>query len=138
MLPLSLEQSLHVSKLCKNMLLVDKSIICISVVNKRGRIIESEFRAGGLLWDLSDMELEMLYMQRALQTSMIKELDGKHGCWNCTVTERDFVTEVLLPFCDGLIFVMLESGPVSRDLVAKLRRTVEEHLILSKAGLILQ
>lgn len=137
MLPLNLEQTLEISGLCKSILQIDKGVICVSVINKRGRIIESESRAEDLLRCLSKTEIEMLYMQRALQTSMIRELDRKHGGWNCTVTERDFVTEVILPLGEGLVFVMLDSGAKTDCFMQTLKQTIVSRMFSRKASLVL-
>lgn len=122
LMPVSLERTEEISFLCKNLLSIEK-IICASVVNNRGKIIESEFKNNML--NLSDTELEMLYMQRALQTSMIKELDCKLGRWSYTITDRDFIMEIVIPFDDGMIFIAAESGIKIHNLIPQIHEIID-------------
>ena len=75
--PLKLERSLEISTLCQKIISLHSQILCVSAVNKNGRIIDSKLRDDSSTTNLSGQELEMLYMQRTLQTSMNKEFDKR-------------------------------------------------------------
>jgi hypothetical protein len=104
---LNLEQTEEISKLCKD-IIFESGVECVTVINKRGRVIESESKMNDLFKNLTSSELEMLYMQRTLQTSMIKELNCRHGMWKYTITERQFGIEIIMPISDGILYVMVE------------------------------
>lgn len=123
LMPVTADQALEISYLCKSIMSIDKRIICVSVVSNRGKIIDSEFRTN--MFNLSAVELEMLYMQRTLQSSMIREFDCRLGRWGYTVTDRDFITEIIIPLDDGTIFVAVESSIKTHELVPKLQEIIE-------------
>jgi hypothetical protein len=74
---LSFEQSKLVSKFCKDVLLLDDQVVFVSVISRHGRQIDSVSRGDSPFNDLTKHELEQVYMQRMLQTQMIKDFDDK-------------------------------------------------------------
>ena len=90
------------SELCKAVLLMNKDIHFVAVINKNGRITESEF--------LSNSELEMIAMQRSLQTSMIREFDQKLSQFNQTITMRKHTVEFVTPLGEDILFVISNIG----------------------------
>jgi hypothetical protein len=123
---LNLEQTKEISNLCKD-IISESGVECVSVINKRGRVIESEFKTTTLFKNLTSPELEMLYMQRALQTSMIRELNYRHGTWKYTITEREFGIELIMPISDEILYVMVEPTANISCLLQKLKTTLANY-----------
>ena len=96
------------SELCKAVLLMNKDIHFVAVINKNGRITESEFSNDSEY--LSSNELEMIAMQRSLQTSMIREFDQKLSQFNQTITMRKHTVEFVTPLGEDILFVISNIG----------------------------
>ena len=122
MAPLNLEQSLEISKLCQVIISLNPGIHVVSVVNKNGRILNIKLRNDSTTRNLTSQEIEMLCMQRVLQTSMNKELDAKLGALNYTISYRNFMLELIFPLLNGIIFV----GADSEIYIQKLVKTISE------------
>ena len=106
---LSFEQTKPFSKLCKDIISLDDKVALVSIINKKGRVIESECSENKIIENLSHNELEMLFMQRTLQTSMIQDLDDKLGKFNIAMIQRESFTEYVFSFYGGVILVILNS-----------------------------
>ena len=63
------------SELCNAVFLMNKDVDLVAIINKNGRVIESKFAKDTDLSCISNGQLEMIAMQRSLQTSMMKEFD---------------------------------------------------------------
>jgi hypothetical protein len=75
---------------------MNKDVNLVAIINKNGRIIDSEFNNSGNLNHISTQELEMITMQRSLQTAMIKEFDNKLSFFKNTITLRDSLVEFVI------------------------------------------
>lgn len=60
------------SELCNAVFLMNKDVDLVAIINKNGRVVESKFAKDTDLSCLSGSQLEMITMQRSLQTSMMK------------------------------------------------------------------
>jgi len=100
------ERFIKRSELCKAVCLMNKDIDLVTIINKNGRIIESEFNKSTSLSHISKNELEMISMQRSLQTLMAKEFDQSLSTFNHTITIRESYTEFIYPFDDGVLLVI--------------------------------
>ena len=127
MAPLSLEQSLEISKLCQAIISLNPGIHVVSVVNKNGRILNTKLRNESTTKNLTSQEIEMLCMQRVLQTSMNKELDAKLGSLNYTISYRDFMLELIFPLLNGIIFVGADSEIYIQKLIKKISEAINEY-----------
>jgi hypothetical protein len=127
MAPLSLEQSLEISKLCQTIISLNPGIHVVSVVNKNGRILNTKLRNDSTTKNLTSQEIEMLCMQRVLQTSMNKELDAKLGSLNYTISYRDFMLELIFPLLNGIIFVGADSEIYIQKLIKKISEAINEY-----------
>ncbi len=117
--PLSFEQTKPFSKLCKDIISTDDKIAFVSIINKNGRLIESECGSSSTIENLSSNELEMLFMQRTLQTSMIRDLDDKLGKFNIALIHRESFTECVFTFYGGVILVILRSCDENNETIRK-------------------
>jgi len=131
MTPLSLEQSLEVSKLCQVIISLDPRIHVVSVVNKNGRILNTKLRNDSTTTNLTPQEIEMLYMQRVLQTSMSKELDAKLSELNYTISYRDFMSEIIFPLLNGIIFIGIDSDVPIQKLIKEILDVIYDYKVNS-------
>jgi hypothetical protein len=127
MAPLSLEQSLEISKLCQTIISLNPGIHVVSVVNKNGRILNTKLRDESTTKNLTSQEIEMLFMQRVLQTSMNKELDAKLGSLNYTISYRDFMLELIFPLLNGIIFIGANSKIYNQNLIKRILYVINEY-----------
>jgi hypothetical protein len=79
----------------------------VAIINKRGRILEIQRREKFSC--LGDKELEMLFMQRTLQTTMIKESDDKLGVFAYTLTKRERFYEYTMQIDDWMLLMIIDS-----------------------------
>jgi hypothetical protein len=127
MAPLSLEQSLEISKLCQVMISLDPGIHAVTVVNKNGRILNSILRDDSTTKNLTPQESEMLFMQRVLQTSMNREFDTKLGLFHCTVSYRDKMIELIFPLLNGIIFVGADPKTPAQELIKNISKEINDY-----------
>ena len=116
----SLKRTLTRSELCKTICLIDKDINLVAIVNKNGRIIDSKFNNTENLNHISVQELEMITMQRTLQTTMIKEFDNKLSFFRNTVTLRKSLVEFVYPLDDEILLVISKAAVDIKQLSDKL------------------
>ncbi len=121
---LNTQQSSELSELCETILSVDRCLLFVASVNNQGRITESKFRSDEFLRNLTAEELEMMFMQCALQASMIKDFDSKLGPFKYATIERETITIFLFPFYDRIILLASEPHIHSRSLAGKISKII--------------
>ncbi|MGI0056038.1 MAG: hypothetical protein ACREAK_01555 [Nitrosarchaeum sp.] len=99
---------MEISSMCQDILSIHPKIHFSCYINRNGRITESKLCDDGLNPDLTNSELEMLYMQCKLQSSMNKEFEDKLGHLDYTLICRESTLEFIFPFFDGVIFVIVD------------------------------
>ena len=119
---LNTQQSSELSELCETILSVDRCLLFVASVNNQGRITESKFRSDEFLRNLTGEELEMMFMQCALQASMIKDFDCKLGPFKYATIERETITIFLFPFYDRIILLASEPHIHPRSLAGKISK----------------
>lgn len=129
--PLSFEQTKPFSQLCKDIISLDDKISLVSIINKNGRLIESECGPNNIIGNLSRNELEMLFMQRTLQTSMIRDLDDKLSRFNIALIQRESFTECVFSFYGGVILVILNSYAENNEIIKKVSELISKIEILT-------
>ena len=112
----NLEQSLELTRLCQDILASNDRIYFGSTINKNGKYTESKFRNDRIIRNLTPQEIEMLYMQRTLQSSLIKEFDDVLGPLDLITIQRETLLEFIFPFSNGIVLVMADLDVVSRYL----------------------
>lgn len=116
----SLKWALERSELCRTVCLMNKDIDLVAIINKNGRIIDSEFNNNENLNHISTQELEMITMQRSLQTAMIKEFDNKLSFFKNTITLRNSLVEFVYPLDNGILLVISKTDVDIKQLSDKL------------------
>ena len=124
----NLERNLEISKMCQDILSMHAETRCSSFINKNGRIIESKFRDDGDRINLTDKELEILYMQCKLQSSMNEEFNGKLGHLDYTLVCRKSTLDFIFPFYDGVILVSMDRGISIHEISDKILKLVRFQL----------
>ncbi|GKS67428.1 hypothetical protein YTPLAS73_09750 [Nitrosarchaeum sp.] len=94
------------SELCDAIHLMSKDVDLVAIINKNGRIVESKFGKDTALSCLSENQLEMIAMQRSLQTSMIKEFDQSLSSFHQTVTIRESHVEFVCNLDEEVLLVI--------------------------------
>lgn len=129
------EQSKLVSKFCKDVLLLDDQVVFVSVISRHGRQIDSVSRGDSSFNDLTKHELEQVYVQRMLQTQMIKDFDDKLSKLSVAILERESCIEGIFPFYDGILLVVFNSHPQILDSVKKTLKSINEfNFEIAKSG----
>jgi hypothetical protein len=108
MLPLKFNDTLKFSNFCAEILELDQNIMLVAIINERGRILDLKTKSC-LLPFLDERDLEMLFMQRTLQTKMIKESDDKLGIFNFTLTKREKFYEFTTQFGEMMMLAIINS-----------------------------
>lgn len=116
---LSVEQIGVVSEFCKAVISQNYNVVFVCAINKNGRIIDMERKDNPELFSLTKHESEIVFMQRILQISMMRDLDEKLGRLSFAIMERDQFTECLFPFHDGAVIVFFDTTDV-REHAAKI------------------
>jgi len=94
------------SELCDAVCLMNKDVDLVVIINKNGRIVESRFGKDADLGYLSGNQLEMIAMQRSLQTAMIKEFDQNLGSFHQTITIRESHVEFICNMDKEILLVI--------------------------------
>ena len=112
----NLERSLELTRLCQDILASNDRIYFVTAINKNGRPTESKFRNERIITKLKSQEIEMLYMQRSLQSSLTKEFDDLLGPLDSITIQRETLFEFIFPLSNGIVLVMADLDVVSRYL----------------------
>ena len=93
-------------ELCNAVYLMNKDIDLVAIINKNGRIVDSKFGKDTDLNCLSDNQLEMIAMQRSLQTNMIKGFDQNLSSFHQTITIRESHIEFICNLDEEFLLVI--------------------------------
>jgi hypothetical protein len=91
-----------------------------AIINKKGRVTEVQRKEEFTCLDQKD--LEMLFMQRALQTTMIKESDGKLGSFTYTLTKREKFFEYTMQIDEGMMMLILCSASSCSEIISVIEK----------------
>ena len=94
------------SELCNAVCLMSKDVDLVAIINKNGRVVESKFGKDTNLSCISDSQLEMIAMQRSLQTTMIKEFDQNLSSFHQTITMREFHVEFVCNLDEEVLLIV--------------------------------
>lgn len=121
---LSFEQIRLVSEFCKDIIAQNEDVLFVCAINKNGRIIDMEKQDSTVLSTLTKHESEIIFMQRILQVSMMRDLDEKLGKLNFAILEREYYAECLIPFYDGAILAFFDSHDI-RETAKQILRQIQ-------------
>ena len=128
MSPLKFDDAIKFSNFCARMLELDQNIILVAIINKSGRILDLKTR-NDIALSLDEKDLEMLSMQRTLQTSMIKEADDKLGIFNFTLTKREKFYEYTTQFGEMMVLAIMNSVLPLSEVVSVIGKLGEKHFV---------
>ena len=94
------------SELCNAVFLMNKDVDLVAIINKNGRVVESKFAKDTDLSCLLGSQLEMIAMQRSLQTTMIKEFDKNLSSFYQTITIRESHVEFICKLDEEILLVI--------------------------------
>ena len=94
------------SELCNAVFLMNKDVDLVAIINKNGRMVESKFAKDTDLNRLSDSQLEMIAMQRSLQTTMMKEFDQNLSSFYQTIAMRESHVEFVCNLDEEILLVI--------------------------------
>jgi len=94
------------SELCNTVFLMNKDVDLVAIINKNGRVVESKFAKDTDLSCLSGSQLEMITMQRSLQTTMMKEFDQSLSSFHQTITMRESHVEFVCNLDEEVLLVI--------------------------------
>ena len=89
---LTLERSMQLDNLCELILESNERIHLVVVIDQKGRVIESKMRDDRVTKNLTDQKKEMLFMECALQLSMIRDFDDEFGKLQYTYSTREKIS----------------------------------------------
>lgn|GEM_PF-6151516 len=118
--PLKLDDALRYSDLCCRLVEFHANIVLAAIINKKGRVTEVQRKEEFTCLDQKD--LEMLFMQRALQTTMIKESDGKLGSFTYTLTKREKFFEYTMQIDEGMMMLILCSASSCSEIISVIEK----------------
>jgi len=123
---LDIQRSLKMSELCEKVLFVDDSVIFVAAINKIGRMIASKLRDDSIIKNLTKEELEMLFMQYRLQSSMMTDFESKLSPFQYAVIKRQHIATFVVPYYDGMIFLLSQPYVVASSLARKIFKVLNE------------
>ncbi len=98
---------IFLEKLCKEIMELDPKIRFVGIISEMGNLLAGGQRPGiKLLIDSS--KHEMLFMEVALRIRMRHEFDLSLGPVNFTISHRDKVTVMSMPYKDQVLYVSAE------------------------------
>jgi hypothetical protein len=132
---LSFEQTKIISKFCKDVLLLDDHMVFVSVISRHGRQIDSVAKENSPFNDLLKHELEQVYLQRMLQTQMVKDFDDKLSKLSAAMIQREFCIEGIFPFYDGMLLAVFDSHAQILESIKKISKSINEfNFEIAKSG----
>lgn len=123
---LDIQRSLNMSQLCEKVLFVDDSVIFVAAINKIGRMMASKLRDDSIIKNLTKEELEMLFMQYRLQSSMMTDFESKLSPFQYAVIKRQHIATFVVPFYDGTILLISQPYVVASSLARKIFKVLNE------------
>lgn len=105
---LTLERSMQLDNLCELILKSNERIHLVVVIDQKGRVIENKMRDDRLTKDLTDQKRDMLFIECALQLSMIRDFDDEFGKLRYAYSTREKISFFSFLLNDYAIIVVNE------------------------------
>lgn len=102
------EDTIFLEKLCKEIMELDPKIRFVGIINQMGHLLAGGERPGIKLL-IDNARHEMLFMEVALRIRMRHEFDLPLGPVNFTISHRDKVTVMSMPYKDQVLYVSAEN-----------------------------
>jgi hypothetical protein len=107
---LTLERSTQINRLCGLILDSNERISLVAIIDQKGRAIENKIRDDRVIKDLTDQKREMLFMESALQLSMIRDFDDEFGAMKYAYSTREKISFFTFLLNDYALIVLSEPG----------------------------
>ena len=80
----------------------------VAIIDQKGRVIENKIRDDRVIKNLTEQKREMLFMESALQLSMIKDINDEFGAMKYTYSTREKISFFLFLINDYAVIVISE------------------------------
>ncbi len=108
MISVTAENIISLEKLCKEIIELDPKIRFVGIINQMGHLLAGGERSGIKLL-IDDARHEMLFMEVALRVRMRHEFDPPLGQVNFTISHRDKIAVMSMPYKDQILYVTVEN-----------------------------
>ena len=105
---LTLERSTQFDRLCELILDSNERIDLVAIIDQKGRVIENKMRDDRVIKNLTDQKREMLFMESALQLSMIRDFNDEFGAMKYTYSTREKISFFSFLINDYTVIVISE------------------------------
>ena len=105
---LTLERNTQLYGLCELILDSNEGIDLVAIIDQKGRVIENKIRDDRVIKNLTEQKKEMLFMESALQLSMIQDFNDEFGAVKYTYSTREKVSFFLFLINDYGVIVISE------------------------------
>ena len=107
MIAVTANDTIFLEKLCKEIMELDPKIRFVGIISEMGRILAGGERPGIKLL-IDNTKHEMLFMEVALRIRMRHEFDLTLGPVNFTISHRDKIAVMSIPYKDQVLYVSAE------------------------------
>lgn len=98
---------LNCKHMCKKIMELDSSIKFVGMINERGKYITGQTRNDAKFL-VSKKDREMLFAEAALRVRMRREFDHTLGPVNFTISHRNEVVIMTMPFGSDILYISAE------------------------------
>jgi len=105
---LTLERSMQFDRLFELILDSNERIDFVAIIDQKGRVIENKIRDDRVIKNLTEQKREMLFMESALQMSMIQDFNDEFGVVKYTYSTREKISFFLFLINDYGVIVISE------------------------------
>ena len=95
-------------RLCELILDSNERIDFVAIIDQKGRVIENKIRDDRVIKNLTEQKREMLFMESALQMSMIQDFNDEFGAMKYTYSTREKISFFLFLINDYGVIVISE------------------------------
>ena len=95
-------------RLCELILDSNERIDFVAIIDQKGRVIENKIRDDRVIKNLTEQKREMLFMESALQMSMIQDFNDEFGAMKYTYLTREKISFFLFLINDYGVIVISE------------------------------
>ena len=93
-------------RLCELILDSNEKIDFVAIIDQKGRVIENKTRDDRVIKNLTEQKREMLFMESALQMSMIQDFNDEFGVVKYTYSTREKISFFLFLINDYAVIVI--------------------------------
>ncbi|MGI0026866.1 MAG: hypothetical protein ACREAD_03390 [Nitrosopumilaceae archaeon] len=129
---LTLERNTQLDILCRLILDSNERIALVAIIDQKGRVIENSMRDDRVMKNLSDQKREMLFMESALQLSMIRDFDDEFGAMKYIYSIREKISFFTFLLNDFAIIIISEPSENPLSLTTQVIEIINSPIELNK------